>query len=330
MVIILVSTVIKTSFSHRPTLKDFREAQQRINEVAIHTPIVPLRRYKEEETGIYLKPENIQPIGSYKIRGVYNWAAQLPADERKKGFSTISAGNMSQAVGYVANIFGVPSRAIMFNYTPASKIEACKKYGMEVILLSWEEVMEYLKDLPDDRCFLHPLEEYLLLDGHGTIGLEIMEDMPDTETIYVALGAGFLGTGTALAAKALNPSVKVIGVNSVNYPHFYESFKRGKPVEEEHLPTLADGTGGLVTDHMLGLVRDVINDVVVVPEDKIADSIRYLALENKLVVEGAGALSLAAALMTPKSERGKTVCVLSGGSIDAETLNNVISKTYTR
>ena len=116
----------------------------------------------------------------------------------------------------------------------------------------------------------------------------------------------------------------------MNYPHFYESFKRGKPVEEEHLPTLADGTGGLVTDHMLGLVRDVINDVVVVPEDKIADSIRYLALENKLVVEGAGALSLAAALMTPKSERGKTVCVLSGGSIDAETLNKIISKTYTR
>ena len=309
---------------HRPTLRDFREASERIKGVALVTPLVPLRRYKEEDADILLKPEVLQPIGSYKIRGVYNWAAQLPEEEREKGLSTMSAGNMSQALGYVANMFKVPSRAIMPDYTPKSKIEACRKYGMEVQLMTWDEMLTYLDNLPEDRCFLHPLEEYVLLDGHGTLGLEIMEAAPDTDTIYVALGAGFLGAGTALAAKAVKPSVRVIGVNSVNYPHFYESFRQGKPVEVEHKPTLADGSAALVTDHMLQLVQDVIDDVVVVSEEMIEESIRFLALENKLVVEGSGALSLAAALQTPKLERGKTVCILSGGSIDSEKLSKII------
>lgn len=314
----------KTPSTHRPTLNDFKNASNRLKGVALRTPLLPLRRYREEDSGILLKPETLQPIGSYKIRGVYNWAAQLPAEEREKGLSTMSAGNMSQALGYVANMFKVPSRAIMPDYTPKSKIEACRKYGMEVQLMTWDKMLAYLDSIPEDRCFLHPLEEYMLLDGHGTLGLEIMEAAPDTDTIYVALGAGFLGAGTALAAKAVKPSVKVIGVNSVNYPHFYESFRQGKPVEVEHKPTLADGSAALVTDHMLRLVQDVIDDVVVVSEESIEESIQLLALENKLVVEGSGALSLAAALMTPKHERGKTVCILSGGSIDAEKLSKII------
>jgi len=314
-----------TPSSHRPTLEDFRKAANRIKDVALHTPLIPLRRYKEEDKRILLKPEMLQPIGSYKIRGVYNWAVQLDAEERKKGLSTVSAGNMSQAVGYVANLFGVPSRALMFDYTPQSKIEACRRYGMEIILKSWEEMLNYIENIPDDRVFLHPLEEYLLLDGHGTIGLEIIENAPETQTIYVALGAGFLGTGVALAAKALKPSVRIVGVNSMNYPHFYESVKQGEPIEVEHKSTLADGTGGLVSDHMLRLVQEVIDDVVVVSEKMIEDSIRLLALENKLVAEGAGALSLAAALLTPREDRGKTVCILSGGSIDSKTLSQILA-----
>ena len=121
--------------SHRPTLKDFRKAAEHIKGVALHTPLIPLRRYREEDTGILLKPEMLQPVGSYKIRGVYNWAAQLPAKERRRGLSTISAGNMSQGLGYTANLYGVPSRAIMPDRTPRSKIESCRKYGMEIILM---------------------------------------------------------------------------------------------------------------------------------------------------------------------------------------------------
>jgi len=313
-----------TPSSHRPTLEDFHKASNRIKGVALNTPLIPLRRYQKEDSGIRLKPEMLQPIGSFKIRGVYNWATQLPPEERMKGLSTISSGNMAQAIGYVANMYGVPSRAIMPDYAPKSKIEACKRYGMEIILVSWDEIFEYLNNLPEDRCFLHPLEEYMLLDGHGTIGLEIIEDAPETDTIYVALGVGFLGAGTALAAKALKSSVKVVGVNTLNYPHFYESFMQGKPIEVEHIPTLADGNAAMVTEHMLRLVQDVIDDVVVVSEEMIEESIRLLAMENKMVVEGSGALGLAAALSVDEEKRGNTVCILSGGSIDAEKLSKIL------
>lgn len=249
-----------------------------------------------------------------------------PPSELSRGLSTISAGNMSQALGYVANMFGVRSRAIMPKSAPKSKIEACGRYGMEVILMSWEELFGYIDHIPDDRCFLHPLEEYVLLDGHGTLGLEIMEDAPQTDTIYVALGVGFLGCGVALAAKALKPSVRVVGVNSVEYPHFYESIRQGRPVQVEHKHTLADGSTGSVTEHMLRLVKDVIDDVVLVSEEMIEESIRLLAMENKMVVEGSGALSLAAALSDDREKRGHTVCILSGGSIDARELSRIIGK----
>ena len=217
----------------------------------------------------------------------------------------------------------------MPDYAPRSKIEACRRYGMEIILMSWEGLFDYLDNPPEDRCFLHGLKEYMLLDGHGTVGLEIMEDAPETDTIYVALGAGFLGAGVALAAKALKPSVRVVGVNSVNYPHFYESFKQGKPVEVEHKPTLADGSAAPLTEHMLRLVQDVIDDVVVVSEEMIEESIRLLAMENKMVVEGSGALSLAAALSDDKRKRGNTVCILSGGSIDSDKLSKILKKPQT-
>jgi threonine dehydratase len=310
--------------SHRPSLKDFREAAECIKGVTLHTPLIPLRRYREEDTGILLKPEMLQPVGSYKIRGVYNWVAQLPASERKRGLSTMSAGNMSQGLGYTANLFGVPSRAIMPDHTPRSKIESCRKYGMEIILMSMSELFEYLDNLPSDYCFLHPLAEFRLLDGHGTIGLEVMEDEPETETIYVPLGVGFVSSGTALAAKALNPNVRVIGVNAELSPWFYESLRQNRVVPHETRDTIADAINDPVTEDMLILVRETLDDVVLVSDEEIRKAIRFLALENKLVAEGAGAISLAAALSTPKEERGRTVCVLTGGSIDADKLSQII------
>jgi threonine dehydratase len=316
-----------TPSSRIPKLEDFRKASERIKGVAIHTPLVPLRRYRGEDNKILLKPEMLQPVGSYKIRGVYNWVAQLPAEEREKGLSTISAGNMSQALGYVANMFGVPSRAIMPDYAPKSKIEACERYGMEIMLMPWDDVMDYLENIPEDRCFLHGLQEIKLIEGHGTLGLEILEDAPDTDTIYVPIGAGLLGTGVALAAKALKPSTNIIGVNSENYPHYYESFEQGRPVEVEHKPTLADGNMAPATEYVLRLLQDVLEDVVIVSEEQIAESIRLLATENKLVTEGSGALSLAAALDVDKEERGNTVCILSGGSIDSEKLVKVLKSS---
>ena len=309
---------------HRPTLEEFRAASERIKNVAIRTPLIPLRWY-DENPKILLKPEIFQPIGSYKIRGVYNWALRLKPEDRAKGISTISAGNMAIAVAYVGKLLGIPARGIMFENTPKSKIKAVERYGAEVVLMPWKEIWDYLDNLPEDRCFLNGLEDYTLLEGHGTIGLEIIEDAPDTDTIYVAIGAGFLGGGTALAAKALKPSVKVVGVNSDAYPHFYESFKQGKPVEVEVKHSLADSIAAPVTrEHMLRLLQEVLDDVVLVSEDMIKESIRYLATENKMFVEGAAATTLAAALNEKKENRGNTVCILSGGSIDPEKVAEII------
>ena len=310
--------------SHRPTLNDFIEVSKRLKGIALHTPLLPLRRYREEDTQILLKPEMLQPIGSYKIRGVYNWAAQIPAKERRRGLSTVSAGNMSQALGYVANMFGVPSRAVIPDSAPKSKIEASRRYGMEIILMPREELIQYVNNPPSDYCFLNPLAEFRLLDGHGTIGIEVMEDAPETETIYVPLGLGFLSSGVALAAKALKPSIRVIGVNAENSPHFYESLRQGRVVATELKDTVADAINDFVTEDTLELVKETLDDVVLVSEGETKKAIRFLALENKLVCEGAGAISVAAALLTPKEVRGRTVCVLSGGSIDADKLGKII------
>lgn len=320
--------MIPTPSSYRPTLNDFYEASKKIQGIALRTKLMPLRYY-DADPRILLKPEMLQPIGSYKIRGVYNWVKKLSPEQREKGLSTASSGNMAQAVAYTAKQFNIPSRSIVFDTTPQSKIDSIRKYGGEVVKKTRDEWAEYTMNPEEDRCFLHPLEEFGLVDGHGTIGLEIMEDEPDVETIYVALGAGFLGAGIALAAKSINPSVKVVGVNSENCPHYYRSFKEGRVMDTPTKPTISDGNAVNLgafpnSDKLLGLIKETIDDVVLVQEEQIREAIRYLALENKLVTEGAGAISLAAAWGAPVEHRGKTVCVLTGGSIDAEKLAEII------
>jgi len=309
--------------SYRPVLKDFREAARRISGVAVRTPLVSLRKYREDHH-IKLKPETLQPIGSYKIRGVYNWACHLDATERSRGIATLSAGNMAQALGYVANIFNVPARAVLPDTAPKTKVETVKRYGVKVQVMPYDQLTTYLNNIPNDYCFLHPFGEFSLMDGHGTIGLEIMEDAPETDTIYVGVGSGFLASGIALAAKALRPDIRVIGVNAENSPHMYESLKAGKAVEVEHKPTLADGIAALASGGTLQLVKEALDDLVLVSEDQIRDAIRLLAVENKIVAEGAGAASLAAALAVTKEDRGNAVCVITGGSIDPGTLASIL------
>jgi threonine dehydratase len=321
--------LIPTPSNHRPSLPDFRAASKQIEGISLRTPLIPLRWY-EENPEILLKPEMLQPIGSYKIRGVYNWVSKLSPEQRARGISTASSGNMAQAVAYVGKLFNIPARAIVFDTAPKTKIDAVKKYGGEVITKSWDDWVEYVGNPPDDRCFIHPFEEFGLMDGHGTIGIEVMEDAPETQTIYVPLGAGLLGAGVALAAKALKSSVRVVGVNPENAPHYYESLKHGRVMDTPPKPTLSDGTAANLISfpnagNSLDLVKETIDEVVLVSETQIEDAIRYLAVENKLVAEGAGAMSLAAALDAPREERGKTVCILTGGSIDVEKFTKIVS-----
>lgn len=319
--------------SYRPALKDFKNAAKRIEGITTRTPLLSLRWY-DMNLEILLKPEMLQPIGSYKLRGIYNLVSQLSREQRSKGISTLSSGNMAQAVAYVGRLYDIPAKAYIREDAPLNKINSVKRYGAQVIQIPPDKRIEVLDDPPEDSFFIHPFSEFRLMDGYGTVGLEIMEDAPDTETIYVPLGAGFLGGGVALAAKAVKPSVRVVGVNAENSPHYYECFKQGKVVDTIVKPTLADGTMGNLAafpeyaEHTLRLIQDALDDVVIVSEDRIMDAIRYLALENKLTAEGSGALSLAAALDTPLVQRGKTVCVLSGGSIDTEKFYKIISKQY--
>lgn len=319
---------IPVNSDYRPTLDDFRKAAERIKGVALRTQLVPLRYY-DEDPKILLKPEMLQPIGSYKVRGVYNWVKKLSPEQRAKGISTASSGNMAQAVAYSAKLFGIPSRTIVFDTTPKIKTDSIRKYGGEIVPKTYEGWVEYTQNPDSDRSFIHPLEEFGLVDGHGTIGLEVMEEAPDVETIYVSLGAGFLGAGIALAAKALKPSVRVIGVNSVNSPHWYESFKQGAVVDIDPKPTIGDGNAINLasfpnSDKLLRLVKDTIDDVVLVTEEQIKDAIKYLAVENKLVAEGSAAMSLAAVLNTPVNERGLTACIITGGSIDPAKLAKIL------
>ena len=320
--------IIPDPSTYRPTLEDLRKAAKRIEGNALRTQLIPLRWY-DENPEILLKPEMLQPIGSYKIRGVYNWVTKLSPEQRAKGISTASSGNMAQAVAYVGKLYQIPARTIVFYTSPQTKKEAIKKYGAELVEKSWDDWIEYTINPDKDRCFLHPLEEFGLMDGHGTIGLEIMEDAPETDTVYVPLGSGFLGAGVAIAAKLLKPSIKVIGVNAENSPHYYESLKQGRIMDNPVKPTLADGTAANLSSfpksaHNLKLVKETIDEVVIVSEEQMKEAIRYLAIENKLITEGAGAMSLAAALNTHKDERGKTVCILTGGSIDSDKLTKIL------
>jgi threonine dehydratase len=315
---------------HRPTLSDFKKASRRLDGVILRTPLIPLRRYREEDSGILLKPEMLQPIGSYKIRGVYNWVAKLTPKERAKGIATLSSGNMAQAVGYVANLFQIPSRVAISDKAPQSKVDNCRKYGSEIELVKFnDETFNDADSLAHGHCFIHTLREYGLMDGHGTIGLEILEDAPDVETIFVPLGACFLACGIALAAKAIKPGVRVIGINAENSPHFFSALSAGKVVPYKYGSTFGDGIdagGSLMPWESVQLVEETLDEVIVVSEREIAKAIRTCAVENKLVAEGAGAISLAAAMKTPKEERSKTVCILSGGSIDAVKLAHMLEK----
>jgi len=290
----------------QPTLNGIKTAAKRIENITVKTPLLAYRWY-EENPQIYLKPENLQPIGNYKLRGVYNHVAKLTQEQRNKGIATASTGNMAQAVGYVAKMFNI----------------------VEIERVSIDEVLEYIADPPFPHTFIHPLFEYGLTEGYGTITLEILEQNPDIETIFVPVGAGLLSLGVAFAKNLLNPDVKVVGVQTVNSPHYYNSFKAGKIVDYTYLPTICDGIAwgqSEMQEEPTRLILETLDDMVVVSEDRVKDAVQYLALENNLVTEGAGAIAVAAALDVDMSERGKCACILSGGSIAPEKLAQYILK----
>ncbi len=311
----------------RPTVAECEVAAKRLRNIVVRSPLVPLHSY-DGSTDILLKPEIHQVVGSFKIRGVFNAVACLHDDERQRGLSTVSAGNTAQALAWVGRHFGVPARSIMPQSAPASKVEAVRAYGGIPILVPTEEVFRFLREHAweeEPYAFIHPWTNRDVMIGHGTMGLEIIADCPDVDSIYIPVGGGGLIAGLGSALKALKPSVRVIAVEPQRCPSFYASRAAGKPTTVE-CKTICDGVAvPYITQEMYPLIDGLADNAVLVPEDAVRSAIERLASRNKIVAEGSGALATAAALATPQDQRGRTVCIVTGGSIDMEKLTAILS-----
>ena len=315
--------MVAAGASLRPTLGEVEAARARLRGVATRTPLL---RLHGSET-IWLKPEVLQPVGSYKMRGIYNGVAALDPAARAKGVSTVSSGNTAQALSFAARRFGVAARAIMPETAPLNKIRATAAYGGTPVLLPAEQAFAYLFDggyREFEDAFIHPVANRDVLAGNGTLGLEIFDDLPDVRSVFVPVGGGGMACGLALALKALKPSVRVVGVQPSGCTSVIQGLRAGKPVVCDY-STFCDGVGvGFMFPEMHELLRDLIDEWVVVDEADVFPAIRHLALKNKLVAEGAGALATAAALQADPAIYGPSVAIVSGGSIDAEQLAKIL------
>jgi len=319
-----------TAEARRPTLDEIERAVKTLDGVVVRTPLVPLHgdRGNDPQTPTLLKVETHQRVGSFKIRGVFNAVAMLSDDDRRRGLSTVSAGNTAQALAWAGRHFDVPARSVMPDTAPASKVEAVIGYGGEPVLVPVAEVFRYLREhgwRDEPYAFIHPWTNRDLMIGHGTMGLEIIADCPDVRTVYIPVGGGGLLGGVGSALKALKPDVRLVAVEPSGCPALHASLRAGKP-ETVQCDTICDGVAvPYITLEMFGLLRDLVDDIVLVSEDDVRAAVRRLALREKIVAEPSGALALAAALATPAAERGPTVCIVTGGSIDAATLAGILS-----
>jgi threonine dehydratase len=308
-----------------PIIDDVRRAAERLKGIAGRTPLVP---FGPRSSGVFVKSEVGQPTGSFKIRGVYNWAAGLSPDEVGRGFSTFSAGNTALALAHAARAFGTTCRSLLPDYASEVKVLALRERGVETVLVPFSELTDYIfsagwRDEP--YAFLHPWTEPAMIAGNATIGLEIIEDLPDVETVYVPVGGGALACGVGCAVKAFNPGTRIVGVQTESYPSLAQSFRRGRPVWIEPKPTICDGVAvPFTTDQLYPLLRETVDCVAVVSEAQVRAAVRVLAVENRIVSEGAGALALAAAMDTPREERGLTICLVSGGNILKQQLDEIL------
>nr|CAD67960.1 putative threonine dehydratase catabolic [Thermotoga sp. RQ2] len=314
------------------TLEDIKEAQRTLKNV-VHRTALAYSSVLSEVTGgeIYLKMENLQKTGSFKIRGAYNKIAHLSEEERKRGVVAASAGNHAQGVALAAQIFGIHATIVMPKYAPLSKITKTRNLGAQVILEGniFDEAYEAALRIQEKTgaVFVHPFNDPHVIAGQGTIGLEIMEDLPDVEVVVVPVGGGGLISGVSVAIKSMNPEVKVIGVQTENMPSMIASLRRGRAERVEGKPTLADGIAVKKPgDLTFELVKKYVDEMVVVNEEEIADAILFLLEQAKVVAEGAGAVGVAAVLNKLDVKGKKVAIVISGGNIDVNMIDRIINK----
>ena len=311
-----------------PTLAEFQHAASLLRNVIQPIPLVPLHRY-QGDSDILLKTEIHQPVHSFKIRGVWHAVASLDEQRRSAGVSTVSAGNTAQALAWAAHRFGIPARSLMPDSAPASKVEAVQAYGGEPVLVPVDELFRYLREHlweHEPYTFIHPWTNRDVLVGHGTIGLEIHNEFPEVETVLIPVGGGGLLGGVASALKSLRPQVRIIAVEPEGCPALARSLDAGKPVSVA-CNTICDGVAvPYITAEMFPLLQRLVDRVALVSEDDVRSAIQLLAIGNKMVAEPSGALATAAALALPRSERGLSVCLVTGGNLNPSAFADIVTR----
>jgi threonine dehydratase len=307
-------------------LADIQAAKKRIAGAAVRIPLV--RLYADAPAAIHLKLETLQPIGSFKLRGALNAMRLLPPEQLRAGVYTASAGNMAQGLAWAARELGVPCRVIAPDHAPQTKLDAIRRLGATVVLVPFADWWRALTDfgVPGETgTFIHPGADPTVIAGNATIGLEIVEDLPDVDAVLVPYGSGGLACGIACAVHALRPRVKVFACEVETAAPFAGSLAAGRPVTVDYQPTFIDGIGGkTVLGQIWPLARDVLAGSIVMSVRQVADAVRMLAERTRVIAEGAGAASVAAALAHDLGV-GRVACVVSGGNIDAGKLATILS-----
>ena len=313
------------------TLDKIYHASHVLKNVVRETKLVEAPKINPE-CEVYLKPECLQLTGSFKLRGSGYMISQLSDEEKAHGVIACSAGNHAQGVALAATKYGIKSLICLPDGAPISKVEATKNYGAEVCMVKGVYDDAYAKAIElRDKCgytFVHPFDDINVIAGQGTIGLEIMEEMSDVDAIVVPIGGGGLISGVAFAAKKLNPKIKVYGVQAAGAPSMYNSIKEGKIIKLDSVNTIADGIKVLEPgEYTFKLVSEYVDEIVTVTEDEISSAILALIEQQKMIAEGAGAVSVAAVMFNKLPVKGKkVVCVVSGGNIDVTILSRVIKR----
>jgi threonine dehydratase len=306
-------------------LDAIESARERIAGTAVRTPLVRLNVDAPAE--IWLKLENLQPIGSFKIRGAANAVRTADAAQLEGGLVTASAGNMAQGVAWMARELGVPATIVVPEHAPQTKLDAAERLGatvMRVPYADWWRAIEESRAEGVEGLFIHPVEDERVMEGNGTVALEILEDLPDPDAVLVPFGGGGLVTGIASALAALRPETRVYAVEPETGAALNAALAAGEPTEIDYQPSFVDGSGSRsVLPGMWPRVREVIAGAFTASIEETAAAVRLLAERTRIVSEGAGALATAAALAGHAGE-GRIVCVVSGGNIDASTLAPIL------
>jgi threonine dehydratase len=310
-------------------LSKVKEARKRIAHTIVRTPLIRLD-LGPDFPDIRLKLENLQPINAYKLRGAANAVALLPDSERKRGVWTISAGNAGQGVAYAARQAGVPCAVVVIETAPKSKLDRMRALGAKLIPVSYDVAWKTLdeRSFPGaDGTFIHPFDDDNFIAGHGTMGLEILEDAPDTAAVIASIGGGGLVTGVGAAIKAVKPETKIFGVEPETAAPSALSFKMGSPqVFKDWKASFVDGAGGQSTfPRMWERMKPIVDDYFVVTLEETRNAMRLMAEKARVISEGAGALPLAAAL-SGKAGKGPIVAVVSGGNIDLNKFCELIGQ----